>query len=219
MPQRIDDVVRRARHRRPAHARGVRPQHHRVARRRRSPTPRVEAGRIGRVDVRTIHIVGGGALNELLCQRTADRSGLPVLAGPVEATALGNVLVQARAAGLVTGSLEALRDLVARTHAPRRYSRRAPEPVAGAVTRRQPRGRARGMLGVMALLGLEHPIVLGPFGGMSSVALTAAVSEAGGLGSYGLYGYSAARIAETAAQLHAATGRPFAAQPVGADRR
>ncbi|WP_345800601.1 rhamnulokinase family protein [Microbacterium sp. AZCO] len=81
----------------------------------------VEAGRIGGVDVRTIHIVGGGALNELLCQRTADRSGLPVLAGPVEATALGNVLVQARAAGLVTGSLEALRDLVARTHAPRRY--------------------------------------------------------------------------------------------------
>ncbi|WP_457100940.1 rhamnulokinase [Microbacterium sp. P5_E9] len=85
----------------------------------------VEAGRIGRVDVRTIHIVGGGALNELLCQRTADRAGLPVLAGPVEATALGNLLVQARAAGLVTGSLEALRDLVARTHAPRRYTPRA----------------------------------------------------------------------------------------------
>ncbi|WP_457100938.1 NAD(P)H-dependent flavin oxidoreductase [Microbacterium sp. P5_E9] len=62
----------------------------------------------------------------------------------------------------------------------------------------------------MALLGLEHPIVLGPFGGMSSVSLTAAVSEAGGLGSYGLYGYSATRITETAAQLHAATARPFA---------
>ncbi|MFH8251402.1 rhamnulokinase family protein [Microbacterium sp. B2969] len=84
-----------------------------------------EAGRIGGVDVETIHIVGGGALNELLCQRTADRSGLSVLAGPVEATALGNVLVQARAAGLVTGSLEALRDLVARTHAPRRYAPKA----------------------------------------------------------------------------------------------
>lgn len=77
------------------------------------------AGRIGGVDVRTIHIVGGGALNELLCQRTADRAGIPVLAGPVEATALGNILVQGRAAGLVSGSLEALRDLVARTHAPR----------------------------------------------------------------------------------------------------
>lgn len=85
-----------------------------------------EAGRIGGVDVRVIHIVGGGSLNELLCQRTADRAGVPVLAGPVEATALGNILVQARAAGLVTGSLEALRDLVARTHEPRRY-----EPSAG----------------------------------------------------------------------------------------
>jgi len=80
-----------------------------------------EAGRIGGVDVRVIHIVGGGSLNELLCQRTADRAGVPVLAGPVEATALGNILVQARAAGLVTGSLEALRTLVARTHEPRRY--------------------------------------------------------------------------------------------------
>ena len=38
------------------------------------------------------------------------------------------------------------------------------------------------------LLGIETPVVLGPFGGMSSVALTAAVSEAGGLGSFGLYG-------------------------------
>jgi rhamnulokinase len=80
-----------------------------------------QAGRIGGVEVRTIHIVGGGSLNELLCRRTADRAGLPVLAGPVEATALGNVLVQARALGAVTGSLEALRDLVARTHPPRRY--------------------------------------------------------------------------------------------------
>ena len=83
------------------------------------------AGRLGGVDVRTIHIVGGGALNSLLCQRTADRAGLPVLAGPVEATALGNVLVQARAAGFVAGDLEALRDLVARTHQPRRFTPRA----------------------------------------------------------------------------------------------
>ena len=83
------------------------------------------AGRVGGIDVRTVHIVGGGALNELLCQRTADRAGMPVLAGPVEATALGNVLIQARALGAVTGSLDALRDLVARTHAPRRYEPRA----------------------------------------------------------------------------------------------
>lgn len=83
------------------------------------------AGEVGGVDVRTIHIVGGGALNELLCQRTADRAGMPVLAGPVEATALGNILVQARAVGLIDGTLEDLRYLVVRTHHPRRYE---PQP-------------------------------------------------------------------------------------------
>ena len=59
-------------------------------------------------------------------------------------------------------------------------------------------------------LGIEVPIVLGAFGGASSVALTAAVSNAGGLGSYGLYGYSAARIIDTARALRAASDRPFA---------
>ncbi|WP_448002472.1 rhamnulokinase [Agromyces bauzanensis] len=73
------------------------------------------------VDVETIHMVGGGALNELLCRRTADRSGIPVLAGPVEATAIGNVLVQARAQGFAGGDLESLRALVAAAFAPRRY--------------------------------------------------------------------------------------------------
>lgn len=66
------------------------------------------------------------------------------------------------------------------------------------------------MTALTELLGIDHPIVLGPFGGVSSVALAAAVSEAGGLGSYGLYGYDAARIAATAAELRAATARPFA---------
>lgn len=61
-----------------------------------------------------------------------------------------------------------------------------------------------------ALLGVETPIVLGAFGGLSSIALTAAVSDAGGLGSYGLYGYDAARIAATAAELRAVTPHPFA---------
>ncbi len=84
-----------------------------------------QAGRIGGVNVRTIHVVGGGALNRLLCQRTADRAGLPVVAGPVEATALGNVLVQARAAGLTATSIEALRDLVTRTQTLERYAPRA----------------------------------------------------------------------------------------------
>lgn len=60
------------------------------------------------------------------------------------------------------------------------------------------------------LFGIDAPIVLGPFGGLSSVELTAAVSDAGGLGSYGLYGYSADRISDTLAALHSATSRPFA---------
>ena len=77
------------------------------------------------VDVETIHVVGGGALNELLCQRTADRAGIPVLAGPVEATAIGNVLVQARAQGFAGGDLESLRALVAAAFAPRRYEPQA----------------------------------------------------------------------------------------------
>jgi len=71
--------------------------------------------------VSTIHIVGGGSQNELLCQLTADRSGMPVLAGPVEATAIGNVLIQARAQGFVSGSLESLRGLVASAFPPKRY--------------------------------------------------------------------------------------------------
>jgi len=66
-------------------------------------------------DVGRVHLVGGGAQNALLCRLLADRLGLPVLAGPVEATALGNVLVQARAHGTLSGSLEELRALVART--------------------------------------------------------------------------------------------------------
>jgi rhamnulokinase len=63
------------------------------------------AGR--RIDV--VHIVGGGSQNRLLCQLTADATGRRIVAGPVEATALGNVLVQARAAGAVTGTLAELR--------------------------------------------------------------------------------------------------------------
>ncbi len=63
-----------------------------------------------------VHVVGGGSQNTFLCQAIADRTGLPVLAGPVEATALGNVLVQARTAGVVGPGLADLRALVARTH-------------------------------------------------------------------------------------------------------
>nr|WP_201471180.1 DUF561 domain-containing protein [Microbacterium hydrocarbonoxydans] len=66
------------------------------------------------------------------------------------------------------------------------------------------------MTDLRALLGIDHPIVLGPFGGLSSVSLTGAVSEAGGLGGYGLYGYDGDRIRSTVAELRQATGRPFA---------
>lgn len=63
------------------------------------------------VPITTIHIVGGGCQNHLLNQFTANACGRTVVAGPVEATALGNVLVQARAAGAV-GSLSEIRTIV-----------------------------------------------------------------------------------------------------------
>ena len=78
-------------------------------------------------DVDAVHIVGGGARNALLCQLTADACGLPVVAGPVEATALGNALVQARALGVVHGGLDDLRALLRRTQELRFY-----RPTAGA---------------------------------------------------------------------------------------
>jgi rhamnulokinase len=61
--------------------------------------------------VRVVHLVGGGARNALLCQLTADACGIPVLAGPVEAAALGNILVQARALGALSGGLAELRQV------------------------------------------------------------------------------------------------------------
>jgi sugar (pentulose or hexulose) kinase len=69
-----------------------------------------------------VHIVGGGARNELLCQLTADATGLPVIAGPAEATCFGNVLVQARALGAVPGDLAGMRALIRSTQPLRSYS-------------------------------------------------------------------------------------------------
>jgi rhamnulokinase len=72
-------------------------------------------------EVDVLHVIGGGSQNELLCQLTADACGLPVLAGPVEASALGNVLVQARALGEPLPDLAAMRALVRSTHRLRTY--------------------------------------------------------------------------------------------------
>lgn len=80
-----------------------------------------EAQELSGKHVDVVHVVGGGARNALLCQLTADACGLPVLAGPVEATALGNVLVQARAAGAAGGDLAALRALLRATQRVERY--------------------------------------------------------------------------------------------------
>lgn len=79
-------------------------------------------GLIGRrLDV--IHVVGGGSQNALLCQWTADATGRPVLAGPVEATALGNLLVQLLGLGLI-GSLADGREVVRRSVAVTTYEPR-----------------------------------------------------------------------------------------------
>lgn len=68
-----------------------------------------QACRLARREVEVVHIVGGGSQNTLLCQLTAEVTGLPVVAGPAEGTALGNLLVQARATGALSGDLMALR--------------------------------------------------------------------------------------------------------------
>lgn len=78
-------------------------------------------------EVDVVHVVGGGSQNHLLCQLTADATGLPVLAGPSEAAALGNVLVQARALGADLPDLAAMRTLIRRTHELHRF-----EPTAAA---------------------------------------------------------------------------------------
>ena len=69
--------------------------------------------------VSALHIVGGGSNNEMLNRFTADALGIPVLAGPSEATAIGNLLLQARALGLV-GDLWEMRRIVADSFGVRR---------------------------------------------------------------------------------------------------
>jgi rhamnulokinase len=84
-----------------------------------------QAADLSGTPVETVHIVGGGAQNRLLCQLLADRVERPVIAGPVEATAIGNVLIQARAHGVLSGDLETLRaglavTLLTETYVPQR---------------------------------------------------------------------------------------------------
>ena len=73
-----------------------------------------------------VHVVGGGSRNDLLLQLTADACGLPVLAGPAEATALGNILIQARALGAAPGDLAGMRALLRATQRLRRFEPSGP---------------------------------------------------------------------------------------------
>src|SRR5690625_5131772 len=89
--------------------------------------------------VGVVHLVGGGARNELLCRLTADATGLPVVAGPVEGTAVGNLLTQAQAAGVLEPGLPALREGVAASTPTRRYDPQDdPAPWAAAEDRLWP---------------------------------------------------------------------------------
>jgi rhamnulokinase len=71
-------------------------------------------------DFQVVHVVGGGSQNRLLCRLTADATGLPVTAGPVEATVAGNLLVQALAGGFLA-NVEELREAVRASFEPVEY--------------------------------------------------------------------------------------------------
>ena len=85
----------------------------------------LEAEKLSGRQVKTLHVVGGGSQNQLLNRFTADATGLTLVIGPVEATAIGNVLVQAIADGQV-GSLSEGRALVARSFPPETLRPQAP---------------------------------------------------------------------------------------------
>lgn len=88
-------------------------------RRRISELDRLLGRRVGRV-----HVVGGGVNNRLLCQMIADATGRPVVAGPVEATAIGNLLVQLTARNGVV-DLRAIRQIVRESFEPETFAPRA----------------------------------------------------------------------------------------------
>jgi len=92
----------------------------------------LDAQRLSGKEIDVVHIVGGGSRNELLCQLTADACEMPVLAGPVEATALGNLLAQA--------GIPDPRRLVAATQEIRRYD---PSRLAASADNSRPADSAR----------------------------------------------------------------------------
>lgn len=99
------------------------------------------AAELAGTTVDVVHVVGGGSHNELLCQLTADACGVPVLAGPSEAAAYGNVLVQARTLGADLPDLAAMRAAVRRSTDVRRHEPRTDLDWAAAEAR-LPRARA-----------------------------------------------------------------------------
>ena len=70
--------------------------------------------------INRIHIIGGGTKNKLLSQFTADATGIPVVAGPVEATVIGNIMVQAMGLGIVKSHAE-IRNIIANSFELERY--------------------------------------------------------------------------------------------------
>ncbi len=80
-----------------------------------------QASELSGHQIGVVHLVGGGVRNHLLCQLTADATGLPVVAGPVEGAALGNVLIQARTVGALPGDLADLRAVAAASSELHRY--------------------------------------------------------------------------------------------------
>ena len=78
-------------------------------------------------DLQTIHIVGGGTQNRLLCQMAAEACNCRVVAGPVEATAIGNVMMQAVSGGDVDSIAQA-REVIRRSFDVEEYTPQNSEP-------------------------------------------------------------------------------------------
>jgi rhamnulokinase len=81
-----------------------------------------ELEKLTQTKLERIHIVGGGSQNALLNQLISDATKLEVFAGPVEATAIGNLVIQARAANVLEGTLEDLRSLIAKNFKIKKYT-------------------------------------------------------------------------------------------------